>query len=85
MSKITHMKGGYIEDYTAMWACYRCGEIMGDVRETENHYGYTCESCGEQSVISFLNALDILNDLYLKGDLQFNEEDMYIDDITEDD
>jgi len=74
----------YVEDPTKLYACYRCGEMMGEIRESEGVYGYICESCGEQGIVSFLNALDILNDMYVKGELHLNGEDQYIDDFTED-
>jgi len=73
----------YIEDPEQVYGCFRCGEVMGDIHEAESGIGYVCESCGEQAVISFLNTLDILNDLYLKGDLSLEGEDIYLDDLIE--
>jgi len=75
----------YVEGPEQLYGCYRCGEIMGEIRESDSSTGWTCESCGEPAVMSFLNALDILNDLYIRGDLQLNGEDIYIDDFIEED
>ena len=37
-----------------------------------------CHECGEQAVVSILMAYDILNSLYLRGELNLNyEEDEY--------
>ena len=71
----------YIEDPEQIYGCFRCGELMGDV--TEVGHGHVCGSCGEDSVISLLNSLDIINDLFLKGDLTLNGEDIYLNDIIE--
>jgi len=74
----------YVEEPEQIYGCWRCGELMGEIRESEGSYGYICESCGEQGIVSFLNALDMLNDMYLKGDISPNEEeDIYLDDIIE--
>lgn len=69
----------YIEAPEQVYGCFRCGELMGDIREANDGYHYICENCGEVSVISFVNALDILNDLYIKGDLSLANEEIYLD------
>lgn len=74
----------YVEDIEQIWACFRCGEVMGDIRENSTGGAYTCESCGENSIITFVSALDIINDLYLQGDLtSYGEEVEFYDDIDE--
>jgi hypothetical protein len=56
---------------------------MGEIREGDNNYGYVCGCCGEQSIVSFLNSLDILNDLHLKGEMGYqSEEDVYLEDLV---
>lgn len=73
----------YIEDPSQVYGCFRCGIMMGDIKEAPNGVGYICEGCGEQSVITFLNALDILNNMHLQGDLSLDGEDTYLDDFIE--
>ena len=46
--------------------CYRCGTIEGDFNEDENGVAI-CDHCGERSVVSFQQALDLLNDFHLSG------------------
>jgi len=75
------MKGGYIEDYEMIQGCWRCGEIMGDIRQEEQ--GYICESCGEQAIVSMINILDVMNDLHLRGLLMQHGEEILIDDIED--
>ena len=46
--------------------CFRCG------KETNKGLTYTfslCPACGEKGVLSLQTCLDILNDLYLNGEL----------------
>lgn len=71
----------YVEDPEQIYGCFRCGEIMGEVRESDLGIGFVCESCGEKAVVTFTNTLDILNDLYLKGDIAFNGDDMLEDEF----
>ena len=55
--------------------CYRCGEIDGEV-EVYIDQSTKCCSCGTTgTVISFQTALDIINDLYLKGEMKINTEE----------
>ena len=71
----------YVEDPEQIYGCFRCGELMGEVTTVgKNH---VCGSCGEDSVISLLNSLDIINDLFLKGSLTLHGEDIYLNDIIE--
>lgn len=44
--------------------CFRCGEIGGDFELDEQGF-CICSSCGERSIVSFQQALDLLNDFYL--------------------
>ena len=45
--------------------CFRCGYIDEDYDVDEGIS--TCSHCGEQGIMSFTMALDILNDLHLNG------------------
>lgn len=47
---------------------------MGEVKSNDG-YRFVCESCGEDSVVTFVNALDILNDLHLQGILTVTDHD----------
>lgn len=49
-----------------MYGCYRCGKIEGEVRYDEVIESYCCEECGAiDSLVTFEQALDIINDAYL--------------------
>lgn len=67
----------YIESPEQVYGCFRCGKMMGEVKE--DMHGYTCGECGERSVVTFTNTLDILNDLYLKGDISYVHDGIEID------
>lgn len=43
--------------------CFRCGAINSKVHESET----LCEQCGEESLYTLIEALDKLNDLYVRG------------------
>jgi len=73
----------YIEDTEQIFGCWRCGEIMGDIHEAETSEGYICDSCGERAIVSFTNTLDVMNDLYLKGLLSPDNEELELDDFIE--
>ena len=50
-----------------MHGCYRCGTIDGEI-EIYDDQGTKCCSCGAiGTILSFQTALDIINDMYLKG------------------
>jgi len=59
--------------------CFRCGEQ--DVQFTEVDYKRTCHSCGESDcIISMQEALDLLNDIYLRDiKLDLNPEEYDIE------
>ena len=71
----------YIEDPEQIYGCFRCGELMGDIREGDQ--GSVCEGCGEAAIMTLQNSLDIINDLYLRGDLTVHGEEVYLDGIEE--
>lgn len=58
-------------DETVKHQCFRCGAEY----EKEEDIGSVdkCEGCGEIAVISLKTACDILNDIYLKGDLHLGD------------
>lgn len=66
-------KGGYVEDFTSLYGCFRCGEINGDIKEDLDQR-YICDNCGERGVVTFVNALDILNETYIRGYIDINHE-----------
>ena len=70
----------YVESWSSLYGCIRCGEIGGDISQN-THGHYVCGSCGETSIVGFVQALDLLNDLYLKGVIGIPEIDE--DDIEE--
>lgn len=71
----------YVEDPNQVYGCFRCGELMGDF--TEAGETLTCSGCGEEGIVSMVNALDMINDMYLKGHLTFHGEEVFIDDYIE--
>jgi len=69
----------YVEDHSQIYGCYRCGAVMGEVQEDPYEGHHRCGSCGEAAVISFLNALDMLNEMHLRGEIGFQTtEDIYL-------
>ena len=73
----------YIEEEAlgSIYGCFRCGKINGDLTEDDDGV-YLCGECGERSVLPFRGALDILNDMHLKGALREYEVDPDDDYIT---
>jgi len=69
---------------TPQHGCYRCGAQAGEY--TVNDMGMAvCGNCGEPSVVTFQQALDTLNDLYLRhGKFTHaeDEEDHLVEDST---
>jgi len=50
-----------------MHGCYRCGEQGVEYTE-DDEYTRVCGSCGaENSIVSFQEALDLLNEAYLRN------------------
>lgn len=73
----------YVEDPKKLYACFRCGEIGGDVRQDGEHF--TCDCCGENGLVTFIQALDILNDFYVNGQFPELDDDYdYEIELTED-
>lgn len=52
-----------------IYGCFRCGEINGEISQDEETLVVSCQSCGEDSIVTFQQALDLLNDFYLKGEV----------------
>ena len=55
------------DDNVDTWGCFRCGTINGPIHKHEVNGLWICDECGEDSVIGFITALDIINDMFLKG------------------
>lgn len=68
------MSGGYIEDYTSIYGCYNCSEIMGEV-EVDHNNTNICKECGEPTIVSFLGSLYNINDMVRGGVLVVDTED----------
>ena len=64
----------YIEDPHQIYGCFRCGVIQEDIEEDTSGF-YKCCSCGEFGITSFVRALDIINDMHLKGVIQTSYEE----------
>ena len=69
----------YIEDVNQLYGCFRCGRIMGDLKKEHEDAFPTCGECGENGVVTFVQALDLLNDVHLSGDLETHDEDEYLE------
>lgn len=72
----------YIEDPEQIYGCWRCGKVMGALKEDDAGFRLICGECGENSVLSFINALDVINDLFVRGILEQEQIDLedFIDD-----
>ena len=70
----------YIEDINNVYGCFRCGEVMGDVGIIDEHMPY-CKECGEMGILSFRQALDIVNDFHRTGDLILSEEEQDYEEV----
>ena len=70
----------YIEEPSQIYGCWRCGKVMGDVVEDCLGNATVCGDCGEHTIMTFLTALDLINDLFVIGVLEqesINLEDYY--------
>lgn len=56
-----------------IYGCFRCGETQGTFTVMDDGI-VRCEACQEKSVVTFLQALDILNDLYTRGQFTLGGE-----------
>lgn len=54
---------------SGIFGCFRCGETMGPMVIRKDGY-VQCGGCGEVAVLTFQQALDTLNDLWLRGDIK---------------
>lgn len=72
----------YIEDTGQLYGCFRCGKIMGKLhRLVDDHL--ICGECNENGIVSFVQALDLLNDHYLKHELEPMDDQEYLDLVKE--
>jgi len=61
--------------------CFRCGSKSKKGLDNEMAI---CHECGEHAVISVLMAFDIINSLYLRGELNLNYEENEYEEICYD-
>jgi len=64
-----------------IYYCFRCGSKSEKGLDNEMAH---CHECGEHAVVSVLMAYDILNSLYLKGQLNLNYEENDYEEICYD-
>ena len=64
-----------------IYYCFRCGSRSEKGLDNEMA---ECHECGEHSVVSVLMAYDILNSLYLRGELNLNYEENEYEEICYD-
>ncbi len=49
------------------YRCFRCGTENETLMQNEEESAFgVCCSCGEESVVTFIQALDIINEYYLQ-------------------
>jgi hypothetical protein len=65
-----------------IYGCYRCGELEGEVVKHEDG-SYACGSCGELSVVTFVQALDMLNAFYREGHFISQPEDELLEEALQ--
>lgn len=63
------------EEVGNVYGCFRCGELCGEVVITTESTLPICGSCGESSVLTFQQALDVMNELHLSGELMLSSVD----------
>lgn len=72
----------YVEDLSQIYGCWRCGTLMGGVEENSEGHNVVCKGCGESAILSFTTALDLINDLHVRGILE--QEAVSLEDFYED-
>ena len=77
----------YVEDISKVYGCFRCGVILGAVKVNPEEGYHTCVECGENGIVSFIQALDTINDQHLRGALDGfdDDDDLYTMIFEEDD
>lgn len=69
----------YIEDPNQIYGCVNCHSIMGEIKEDSEDGIYRCAECGEATIIPFLGALYMVNDMMEQGHIKLvSEEDFDI-------
>lgn len=46
------------------YGCFRCGVLQGPISYDKVTERVSCGECGERGIVSFKQALDMLNELY---------------------
>lgn len=60
-----------------MYGCFRCGKVNGETRYDEEMEEFICENCGNSSsLVTFEQALDIINDAHLTFSYHYDGVDM---------
>ena len=73
----------YVEQPEQLWACFRCGAQQPEHTEDEATGLHLCKECGEEGVITFQLALDIINDMYRREVFIPKEAVTYEDDTMD--
>ena len=56
-----------------VYGCFRCGDTLGPMIVQTDGY-VRCGGCNEVSVVTFQQALDILNNMWIEGNIRHYEE-----------
>lgn len=54
-----------------IYGCFRCGSINGPLRDIQ--FIPICGECGERAIVTFRQAMDALNEMWLKVPKEINE------------
>ncbi len=54
-------------DLDEVIVCFRCGEISPEYTLDKEKELLTCNSCGDNGVVTIPLLIDIVNDMFLKG------------------
>jgi len=71
----------FVENWNSVWACFRCGKVAGDVRKDSEEGPWICEECGESGIVTIPQALDIINDFYLREEFTLDYDEEYYEDM----
>lgn len=69
-------------DVETLYGCFRCGALQPPLRHDLSEDIVRCGECGERGVVTFRQALDILNEMHLKNRRQL-EDVLDVIDISE--
>lgn len=56
-----------------LYGCFRCGSIRSTLKHSLSEDLVLCGECGERGVVTFRQALDILNEIHLKNKHQLDD------------